>query len=67
MESVTKGQAIKINGSDFTVIVAGANLIQLAGKRGAVHVIVRNVHSGRWIFLRNGMREERITSIEAAA
>ena len=58
---------IKINGSEFAVQYAGASLIQLTGKRGGMHTLVKNVNSGRWIFLRNGVTEERIRSAEGLA
>lgn len=55
--------SIEINGSAFTVVRRSENMIHLAGKRGAEHVLVRNVHSGNWAFLRGGVKEEKIHTI----
>jgi len=57
---------VLVNGKAFSVVggsVAGG-VMELAGKRGGTHSLVRNVNSGRWIFLRGGMREEAVTSLE---
>lgn len=59
---------VTVNGKEYTVVsgsVAGG-VMELRGARGGLHTLVRNVNSGRWIFLRHGVREEPVREMVAA-
>lgn len=46
-----KATKLAVNGKVYTVERASENTVELLGPRGGAAVLVKNVHTGRWVLI----------------
>ncbi len=63
LDSLRPGMHVEINGARYVVRLASSQRIALAGARGGNHSLVKNLPTGRWVFLQNDGRQTAIRSV----
>lgn len=63
--NTTKTKTMKVNGKAYTVTSASDKIVQLTGPRGGEAMLVKNVHSGRWILIEGNGLHPRVSEIKS--
>lgn len=65
MENANK---MLVNGKSYTVARMGEKIIELLGPRGGAALLVKNIHTGRWVLIvdaNNGRGRPRTVAVES--